>query len=627
MSLLSLRGISKRFGSTQALENADLTLKAGEVHALCGANGAGKSTLGRVMSGHIRPDAGEVAIDGERIRLASSRDALRAGLCLVTQETTLAPDLSVLENIMLPRLGMPGRLDWRGLRREAQVLVDGLGGEIRLPLDETVGNLSIGQRQMVEILKALALRSRVIIFDEPTASLSPFESEVLFGIMRGLTGSGHALVFVSHRMEEIFASCDRITVLREGRVVAAGLPVADLTGGELIRLMIGRDLAEIYARSASTVATAEPVLRVRSLASGPAVRDVSLDVGAGEIVGLAGLIGAGRSETLETIFGLRQATGGTVEFAGKRFRAKYPVDAIRAGIGLVPEDRRRQSIVPDLGVRENLLLAHLGRRQGVGLGYDERVVAVADLLEQLGMPENRVGDPDLLDFSGGMQQKIILARWLLLRPRLLMLDEPTRGVDIGTRSSIYALLRRIAADGVAVLVVSSDFEEIIGLADRVVVMSDGMSVADLPSDKLTIESLAMFAAPRSSAQRTRATLDTLVSEHGGVASWVGVDGARLFCFDRLGSDPSPEPGFVAGTIHDIGDTGIASALRARSIEFVEDADGCGTLVVPILGRRGHELGLVTLTLPPHAPRPEASVVARAVTGRLATNDLATGEAA
>jgi ribose transport system ATP-binding protein/rhamnose transport system ATP-binding protein len=627
VSLLSLSGISKRFGSTQALYNAGLTLAAGEVHALCGANGAGKSTLARLISGHIQPDAGEVALDGKPVHLASSRDALRAGLCMVTQETTLAPDLSVLENIMLPRLGMPGRLDWRALRREAQLLVDGLGGEIHLPLDETVGNLSIGQRQMVEILKALALRSRVIIFDEPTASLSPFESEILFGIMRELTNSGHTLVFVSHRMEEIFASCDRITVLREGRVVAAGLPVAALTGGELVRLMIGRDLADVYARSGDTVATTGPVLRVANLASGPAVRDVSFSVGAGEIVGLAGLIGAGRSETLETIFGLRQATSGTVEFAGGPFRAKHPVDAIRAGIGLVPEDRRRQSIVPDLGVRENLLLAHLGRRRGVGLGYDGRAAAIAELLELLGMPANRVGDPDLLNFSGGMQQKIILARWLLLQPRLLMLDEPTRGVDIGTRSSIYALLRRIAADGVALLVVSSDFEEIIGLADRVVVLSDGVSVADLPSAELTIESLAMFAAPRSSAQRTRATLDALVGEHGGVASWIGVEGARLFCFDRAGVDPSADPGFVAGTIHEIDKTRLAAALKARSTEFVSATDGSGTLLVPILGRRGHELGLVALTLPPHAVRPDASAVASAVTGRLAIQGTLAGEAA
>jgi ribose transport system ATP-binding protein/rhamnose transport system ATP-binding protein len=624
MSLLSLRGISKRFGSTQALEDAALTLEAGEVHALCGANGAGKSTLARVISGHIQPDAGEMLLEGQRIHVASARDALRAGISMVTQETTLAPDLSVFENIMLPRLGSPGRLDWRAARQETQALVDGLGGEIRLPLGERVGNLSIGQRQMVEILKALAVRSRVIIFDEPTASLSPFESEILFAIMRGLTKGGHALVFVSHRMEEIFASCDRITVLREGRVVAAGLPVAGLTGGELVRLMIGRDLTEIYARSAGTAETAEPVLRVRNLASGAAVRDVSFDVGAGEIVGLAGLIGAGRSETLETIFGLRRATGGTVEFAGEPFRARHPVDAIR---GLVPEDRRRQSIVPDLGVRENLLLAHLGRRHGAGCGYDERVGAIADLLAQLGMPADRAGDPDLLNFSGGMQQKIILARWLLLQPRLLMLDEPTRGVDIGTRSSIYALLRRISADGVAILVVSSDFEEIIGLADRVVVMSDGKSVVELPSAQLTIESLAMFAAPRSSAQRTRAALDALVAAHGGVASWIGVDGARLFCFDRAGSDPSADPTLVPGTIHAIADTRIAPALRARVAEFIEDDDGYGTLLVPIVGRRGHELGLVTLTLPPSAARPDASVVARAVTNRLAIHDRASGQAA
>ena len=481
MALLELSGISKRFGSTQALAEAGFTLAAGEVHALCGANGAGKSTLARVISGHVQPDAGRIAMDGRELRLAGSRDALRAGICMVTQETTLAPDLSVLENIMLPRLAMPGRLDWRRLRREAEALVAGLGEDADLSIDAPVGTLSIGQRQLVEILKALALDSRVIIFDEPTASLSPFESEVLFGIMRGLTRRGHGLIFVSHRMEEIFAACDRITVLREGRLVGDALPVGEMSGARLVQLMIGREVADVYARAANMErpeVTGDPVLQVRGLSAPPMVRDVSFTVRAGEILGLAGLIGAGRSETLETIFGLPQAAGGLIEFCGRRFQAARPADAIRAGIGRGPEDRRHQSIVPDLSVRENLFLAHLGEHRGGGLGYTARMPDAGRLLDLLGLPRARLQDPDLLTFSGGRQQKIILARWLLLKPRVLMLDEPTRGVDIGTRSSIYALLRRIAAEGVAVLVVSSDFEEVIGLTDRIVVMSDGVSVAE-----------------------------------------------------------------------------------------------------------------------------------------------------
>ncbi len=633
MALLELSGISKRFGSTQALADAGFTLAAGEVHALCGANGAGKSTLARVISGHVLPDAGRMTMDGRELRLTGSRDALRTGICMVTQETTLAPDLSVLENIMLPRLAMPGRLDWRRLRREAEALVAGLGEDANLPIDAPVGSLSIGQRQLVEILKALALDSRVIIFDEPTASLSPFESEILFGIMRGLTRRGHGLIFVSHRMEEIFAACDRITVLREGRLVGSALPVSEMSGAKLVQLMIGREVADVYARAdRAGRPQADPVLRVSHLSAPPMVRDVSFTVHAGEILGLAGLIGAGRSETLETIFGLRSASGGVVELGGQRFQAARPADAIRAGIGLVPEDRRHQSVVPDMSVRENLFLAHLGEHRGGGRGYDARMPEAGRLLDLLGLPRTRLRDPDLLNFSGGMQQKIILARWLLLKPRVLMLDEPTRGVDIGTRSSIYALLRRIAAEGVAVLVVSSDFEEVVGLADRIVVMSDGMSVAEFPSDLVGIESLAMFAAPRSSAQRTHAVLEGLVAAHGGVACWIGLDGGRLYCFDRVGADDAAEPGFSAGQIHDVAavgaTVGIASALRQRARGFVAEADGRRTLLTPVLGRRGHELGLVGLTLPATAATPDAEVVIRQVQATLAVRrDVVAGEAA
>ena len=634
MSLLELTGIGKRYGATQALDDGGLVLQPGEVHALCGANGAGKSTLSRIMSGHVQPDAGRITRDGKPVTFPSPRDALRQGIAMVTQETTLAPDLSVIENIMLPRLGMPGRLNWRALRREAERLVAQLGGAVELPLDAAVGTLGIGQRQMVEILKALALDSRIIIFDEPTASLSPFESELLFAIMRDLTTRGHALVFVSHRLEEIFGVCDRITVLREGRIVGSGLPVSQLTGGELVRLMVGRELGDIYGSAPlpdGTAQAGEIMLQVRNLqnlsVTGAPVRDVSFHARGGEIVGLAGLIGAGRSETLETIFGLRARTGGSVDLAGRPFLPANPAASIRAGIGLVPEDRRGQSIVPDLNVLENLLLAHLGRRTGPGLGYGTQMTATGPLLEQLGMPAHRIADADLLNFSGGMQQKIILARWLLLGPRVLMLDEPTRGVDIGTRSSIYALLRAIAAEGVAVVVVSSDFEEIIGLADRVVVISDGVSVADLPSNLLSIESLAMFAAPRSSARRTRAALDALVTAYGGIASWIGVEGDRLFCFDQAGHDANAHPGFAAGTIAKVAATSIAAALHHRTDAFIEEPAGRATLLVPVLGRQGHELGLIGLTLPPGANRPDAAAVTAEVTRRLSVPQVVTGAAA
>ncbi len=623
MSLLVLTDIWKRFGATTALAGARFTLGAGEVHALVGANGAGKSTLSRIVSGQLQPDAGSILLEGKAMRFAGAREAIRAGIAMVTQETSLAPDLSVLENIMLPRLGMPGRLDWRAMRREARALIGRLGAEAGIATGARVQDLAIGQRQIVEILKALALDSRIIIFDEPTAPLSPHETERLFDIIRNLAATGHGLVFVSHRLEEIFALSDRVTVLREGRVAADAVPTRELTQGELIRLMVGRELSDIYARAglregaSNGAPVGTPVLRVSHLSAPPRVRDVSFTVHAGEILGLAGLVGAGRSETLETIFGLRPVRGGTIELDGKPFTPASPREAIRKGIGLIPEDRRGQGTVPDFSVRENLLLAHLGAHRGPGLAYRIRDTAVRRLLALLGLPEQRLLDANLLTFSGGMQQKVILARWLVLSPRLLLLDEPTRGVDIATRSSIYALLRRIAAEGVACVVVSSDFEEVIGLAERIVVLSDGADVTSIPSALVDIEKLGMFAAPRSSAERTHTVLEGLVARHGGIAFWISVEHGRVFCFDSVGSDAEADPGFAGGGFPEIAATRIREALVRKAAGFVtEPANGLMTLLVPIRGRRGHDLGMVGLTLARAARAPDGAALARAIAADL-----------
>lgn len=621
--MLTLADIWKRFGATAALSGAGFELAAGEVHALVGANGAGKSTLSRIISGHIQPDRGRMMLDGAEIRHAGSRDAIRAGIAMVTQETSLAPDLTVLENIMLPRLGMPGRVRWGELRAQARRIVARFGEEAGLALDRPVRALSIGQRQLVEIAKALALDSRIIIFDEPTASLSLHESERLFGIMRALAADGHGLIFVSHRLEEIFAVTDRVTVLREGRTVTAGAATSALSQGELVRLMVGRELSDIYASAHAADGHGATVLDVSHLSSPPRVRNVSFAVHSGEIVGLAGLVGAGRSETLETIFGLRQPGGGDIRLNGAPFHPRAPIDAIRAGIGLVPEDRRGQGIVPDFSVRENLLLAHLGQHAGAGLGYARRSDAVRRLLGLLELPAHRLLDANMLTFSGGMQQKIILARWLVLEPRLLLLDEPTRGVDIGTRGSIYALLRRIAAQGVACVVVSSDFEEVIGISDRVVVLSDGVSVTDIPSRLLDIEKLAMFAAPRSSAQQTHTILEVLAARHGGVAYWIAVERDRVFCFDRVGQDAAADPGFTGGGFPLIAETAIPAALSAGACTTLTADANRVTLLTAIRGRRGHNLGLVGLTMARVPVGFDASSVSAGIEGALS----ATAEAA
>jgi ribose transport system ATP-binding protein/rhamnose transport system ATP-binding protein len=586
------------------LQGATLSVASGEVHALLGANGAGKSTLARVISGHVRPDRGDMLWRGAPLTSRSPRDALSAGIALVTQETSLAPDLSVVENIFLPELGAPGRLSHRVLRQRAAELLDSLGQEAALPLDAEVRSLSSAQRQLVEIAKALALRAELLIFDEPTASLSPGEVERLFDIMVTLRGNGAALIFVSHRLEEVFAVTDRVTVMREGRTVAAALDTHALSQSDIIRHMVGQDMATQKRRAPSTV-DRPVVLEVANLRSPPSVRDVSFTLREGEILGLGGLVGAGRSETVEAIFGLRPRSGGSLALSGQPFDPKRPADAVRAGIGLVPEDRRTQSIVPDFSVRENLLLGHLSAHRGVGLGYAARTATMASLLDRLGLPAHRLLDANMLNFSGGMQQKIIIARWLLLAPKLLILDEPTKGVDIGTRTEIYAMLRDVAAAGTAILLVSSDFEELLTLSDRVVVISDGRSIAEMPAAVLDEEKLTLLAAPRSSMERNAATLRALTGEHGGAAFWALLDADRVFCLDCVVTDEAADPNFRAGDTPEFHQTTIPSALRARADGFVADPAGA-TLLIQVRSHRGHNLGwigltLATTTLPDPAP--------------------------
>ena len=575
-TLLEARAITKSFAQTRALVDARLSLRPGVTHALLGANGAGKSTLSRVISGHVRRDAGEIVYRGQALDARSPREALDVGIAMVMQETSLAPDLSVLENIFLPDLGRPGRLSRPAMRRRAGEILADLGQEHALPLEVEARDLSAAQRQLVEIAKALALKANLIIFDEPTASLSPSEVERLFDVIARLEAAQCAIVFVSHRLEEVFAISEEITVMREGRTVAASQPTSSLNQTELIRLMVGRDIGSIYATSAAPPEQrGTPILSVRGLRAPPLVRDVSFDLHRGEILGLGGLVGAGRSETVETLFGLRPRAGGEVRLKGRPFAPRAPAQAIRAGIGFVAEDRRRQSIVPDLSVRENLLLGHLGAHRGFGLGYGQLDRRIAELMRRLELPSERLSDPNLLNFSGGMQQKIIIARWLLLEPKVLILDEPTKGVDIGTRASIYAILRDIAAKGTAILIVSSEFEELLGLADRVIVISDGASIADMPSAYLDEEKLTLMAAPRTSMERNRRLLQELADQCDGAAFWAILDEERVFCLNAATANASADPSLRAGAAPRFDETPIGAALKARAPEFVVDP-GSGT---------------------------------------------------
>lgn len=608
--LLLVRGVTKSFDRTQALAGADFVLNEREIHGLLGANGAGKSTLSKIIAGHIGYDGGDITYRSYPIRLRSTRDALRIGISMVMQETSLVPDLTVLENIFLPELGRRGRLDYADWRRRGSELLASLGQAEAVPLDVEVRRLSAAQKQIVEIAKALGVRAKLIIFDEPTASLSPTEVDRLFDIMGRLRLSGRGLVFVSHRLEEVFTITDRVTVMREGRTVLNAHATAGLGQGELIRAMVGAELGAIYAAPHAAAGKAAPVaLEVKGLAALPAVKDVSFTAHRGEILGLGGLVGAGRSEAVEAIFGLRARDRGTVLVGGAPLKPGNPQAAIRAGLGFVAEDRRTQNIVPDLSVKENLLLATLGRRRGLGLGYRAQMKRVDALLARLGLPAHRLDDASMLNFSGGMQQKIIIGRWLLLDPKVLILDEPTKGVDIGTRAAIYAMLREIADEGVAVVVVSSDFEELLGLADRVVVMSDGRSVADLPSAVLDEEKLTLLAAPRTSMARNTALLQDLTHENGGAGFWALIEDERMICLNAVVADPQADPGFRAGEARTLNETRIPQALHRREATFVAEADAArATMLVPIRSPRGHDMGWVGLSLPNDHPMPPPEAV-------------------
>ena len=619
---LAVTAVKKSFGGALALNGANISLARGEVHGLLGANGAGKSTLSRVIAGHILADQGSVMLDGATLALRNPRDGLNAGIFLVTQETTLAGDLSVMENIFLADMGAPGRLSRARMRQRGTMILKTLGQQDSLQLDAKVESLSIAQRQLVEIAKALAVSAKVIIFDEPTSSLSPSEVDQLFQLIQGLSAGGCAVGFVSHRLEEVFRITDRVTVLREGRAVAESVETATLTQSDLIRLMVGQELGTVYAsRVVLPKADRKCRLSVRNLRVDPIVKDISFDLHAGEILGLAGLVGAGRSEALEGIFGLRHRQTGRMVLDDVPFAPNMPAQAIRAGVVLVPEDRRYQAIAPDMTVRENLLLGHLAASTGFFCGYGRRRAQIAELLDLLDLPLSRLDDDSLLNLSGGMQQKIIIARWLLLQPKVLMLDEPTRGVDIATRASIYKLLQKIADEGVAVLVVSSDFEELLGLCERIIVISDGRSTAEVPAISLVEETLTLLAAPRSSMAQVQRLLGELVAEYGGTAFWGIVDRDRLVMLATAGDQLS---WLEAGNVTAIEDLPIGSLLRDDPKILRTDAN-MQVVVTALKNERGHDNGLVVLALPNSSGKPDQIEVRRRVRGALAGSMTVTAE--
>lgn len=467
MALIELENITKSFAGIHALTDVHFDLHEGEVHALCGENGAGKSTLMRVLGGELRPDAGRILIDGEETRLTGPTDAIRRGISVIHQEMALAPDLTVAENICLGDL--PVAINWRRLNAKAKALIDRLGFSISP--GEQVSDLSVAHQQVVEIAKALSRDVKVIVFDEPTAVLSTGDATRLLQIIKDLRAAGVGVVYISHRLEEIYQIADRITVMKDGR--RAGTVTPEKTPvNELIRMMVGRPLSQLFGEKPKTE-IGEEILNVDNLSLPNGVRDVSFTIRRGEVVGLGGLVGSGRTEVARAIFGADPISGGTLLLHGKPYRPRSPRHAVRCGIGLVPEDRKGQGIVLDLEIRKNATMARTGPVTTAGFirGNAERSV-VNRLIESLRIKLDSMNDP-VSSLSGGNQQKVVLAKWFNVDPDLIILDEPTRGVDVGAKTEIYSLIHRLASEGKAVIVISSEHAELFGLCDRVLVMGEG----------------------------------------------------------------------------------------------------------------------------------------------------------
>ncbi|MFE6732041.1 ATP-binding cassette domain-containing protein [Streptomyces californicus] len=487
--VLEARSVSKRFPGVVALDDVSFALRAGEVHALVGENGAGKSTLIKVLTGVYRSDEGEVRVSGEPVRFSRPFEAQQAGISTIYQEVNLVPLMSVARNIFLGRepKNRLGLIDFSRMNRETTELLDGFG--VRVDPKRPLHTLGIGTQQMVALARAVSVRARVVIMDEPTSSLEPREVETLFRVIENLRGQGIAVLYVSHRMDELYRVCDRVTVLRDGRHIHTG-ELAPLERMRLVSMMLGRDMAEVRRDGLTGFATEghdaarTPVLTATGLDRRHQLHDISLELYAGEVLGLGGLLGSGRSETAKALTGALPLDGGEITVDGKRVGRPTPAAAIRAGISMLPEDRKAEGIVPGLSVRENIVLAAMPRLSRAGIvsrAQQDRIVEIfmKRLRIKASGPEQKVGE-----LSGGNQQKVLLARWLCLEPKVLLLDEPTRGIDVGAKAEVQSLIDELAREGLAVLLISSDIEELIEGADRIVVLRGGAVAGELSGDEV-----------------------------------------------------------------------------------------------------------------------------------------------
>lgn len=489
--LLEVRSLTKKYFGVPALRAVDLSIRAGEVHAVIGENGAGKSTLMKTLAGVTQPDSGQIFLNGQQVDIDSAQTALRLGISMIHQELILADNLNVGANIYLGREPTKhGLIDFAKIQRDAQAHLDLIGLDVSP--QTIVSQLTIGKQQMVEIAKAISTDAKILIMDEPTSSLSQHEAEQLFKVIEQLRDQGVAIIYISHRLREVKQLADRVTVLRDGEI-AGRLTREEVDHDRMVQLMVGRDLSQFYARRDHEIS--EPMLSVNNLRTQAYPQHaIDFEVRAGEMVGLAGLVGSGRTEVLCSLFGVTPTTGGEISVDGKRCDIDNPRDAIAAGLALVPEDRKQQGLILEMSIRHNIGLTGLMRhkRKCGFMNFAHERDDSAEMSQQMRIKST--DDRQLTKhLSGGNQQKVVLGKWLAMQPCVLLLDEPTRGVDIGAKQEIYRLMEELAEQGVAILFVSSEMEEVLSMSDRVLVMHEGRLTGELDSDHMSEEAIMQLA--------------------------------------------------------------------------------------------------------------------------------------
>ena len=492
-NILELKDISKRFSGVEVLHQVSFSLKRGEVHALLGENGAGKSTLVKVITGVYQPDGGEILLNGAPVQFGDTRESRQAGIAAIYQELSLFPDLDVAENIFVGRhpTAAGGRIDWRKLYGEAGKILDSLG--VHLDLKQKARTLSIAQQQMIEIARAFSINARILIMDEPTSSLTLNEVADLFRVVRRLRDEGTGIIFISHRLEELFEVADRVTVLRDGAYVDTR-PIAEVTRDDLIRMMVGRTITDMFPKQ--DVKPGKVVVRVEQLSRTGSFHDISFELRAGEILGMAGLVGAGRTNVARALFGIEPPTAGIIEIDGTRTEIHSPQQAIALGLAYVPEDRQLHGLIPPMNITANISLPMLGHYASLGWLQEKMERSSAfTAARQIEVRANNIWQK-ARELSGGNQQKVVLAKWLSTNPRILILDEPTRGIDVGTKAAVHALMSKLASEGMAILMISSELPEVLGMSDRIIVMHEGYMTGHFSRAEATQEKI-IFAATQA----------------------------------------------------------------------------------------------------------------------------------